>query len=84
VATARAITKRPDVLLCDACRVDARIVVHREAEAVKAPVAALFRDNAEWAVFVVSEGRAEKRRCAFPGGERRWRWWSRGWRRASG
>jgi HlyD family secretion protein len=48
--------------LGDAYRVDARIVVHRQVDAVKVPVAALFRDNAEWAVFVVSEGRAEKRR----------------------
>jgi HlyD family secretion protein len=48
--------------LGDAYRVDARIVVHRQADAVKVPVAALFRDNAEWAVFVVSEGRADKRR----------------------
>lgn len=48
--------------LGDAYRVDARIVVHRETDAVKVPVAALFRDDAEWAVFVVSEGRAERRR----------------------
>jgi len=48
--------------LGDAYRVDARIVVHREADAVKVPVAALFRDNAEWAVFAVAGGRAEMRR----------------------
>jgi HlyD family secretion protein len=48
--------------LGDAYRVDARIVVHREMEALKAPVAALFRDNAEWAVFALAAGRAEKRR----------------------
>ncbi|HEX9181406.1 MAG TPA: efflux transporter periplasmic adaptor subunit, partial [Burkholderiales bacterium] len=46
----------------DAYRVDARIVVHREADAVKVPAAALFRVNAEWAVFVLAGGRAEERR----------------------
>lgn len=48
--------------LGDAYRVDARIVVHRDADAVKVPVAALFRVNADWAVFVLAGERAEERR----------------------
>jgi HlyD family secretion protein len=48
--------------LGDAYRVDARIVVHRREQAVKVPVAALFRDGESWAVFLDAEGRAQKRR----------------------
>jgi len=48
--------------LGDAYRVDARIVVHRREQAVKVPVAALFRDGDSWAVFLDAGGKAQKRR----------------------
>lgn len=48
--------------LGDQFRVDARIVVFERADAVIAPVAALFRDSDQWTVFVAAAGRAEKRR----------------------
>ena len=45
----------------DAYRVDARIVVYSADDAVKIPVAALFRDGAHWAVFVADGNVARKR-----------------------
>ncbi len=45
----------------DGYRVDARIVVFRQDDAVKVPTGALFRDGEEWAVFVVADGHAQKR-----------------------
>jgi len=45
----------------DGYRVEASIVVHRVEGAVKAPVGALFRDAAGWAVFAIEGGRAAKR-----------------------
>lgn len=45
----------------DAFRVEGHIIVFRADDVVKIPVGALFRDANDWAVFVVSEGRAEKR-----------------------
>jgi HlyD family secretion protein len=48
--------------LGDQFRIDARIVVFERAGAVIAPVAALFRDNEHWAVFVAADGHAQKRR----------------------
>lgn len=47
--------------LGDAYRVDARIVVYSADDAVKVPVAALFRDGKDWAVFVADRGVARKR-----------------------
>lgn len=47
--------------LGDAYRIDARIVVHKTDDAVQAPVAALFRDGAQWAVFVAGGKIARKR-----------------------
>lgn len=47
--------------LGDQFRVDARIVIFERPVAVIAPVAALFRDSDQWAVFVVVNGRAQKR-----------------------
>ena len=47
--------------LGDAYRVDARIVVHSADDALKVPVAALFRDSKEWAVFVADGGVARQR-----------------------
>jgi HlyD family secretion protein len=46
----------------DGYRVDARIVVFSRDEVVKVPTGALFRAGDEWAVFVVTESRAWKRR----------------------
>lgn len=48
--------------LGDGYRVDARIVVLAKADATVVPVAALFRDGADWAVFVVSDGAAARRK----------------------
>ncbi|MBM4257570.1 MAG: HlyD family efflux transporter periplasmic adaptor subunit [Deltaproteobacteria bacterium] len=45
----------------DGYRVDARIVVFSQEEAVKVPTGALFRDGDGWAVFVVVNGRARIR-----------------------
>jgi len=45
----------------DAYRVDSRIVVFRDENAVKVPSSALFREGADWKVFVVSGGVARTR-----------------------
>lgn len=47
--------------LGDAYRIDARIAIHQAGNAIKVPVAALFRDNAHWAVFV-ADGRVARKR----------------------
>jgi HlyD family secretion protein len=47
--------------LGDGFRVEAEIVTYRAENALKAPVAALFRDGDGWAVFVVEGLRAKKR-----------------------
>ena len=47
--------------LGDGFRVEAHIVTFRADEALKAPVAALFRDGDGWALFVVEGVRAKKR-----------------------
>ena len=47
--------------LGDAYRVDARIVVHGADDVVKVPVAALFRDSTQWAVYVVDGNVSRKR-----------------------
>ena len=52
--------------LGDGYRVEAEIVVYERLEAVKAPVAALFRDGDGWAVFVIDEQRARKRGVKAP------------------
>lgn len=43
-------------------RVEARIVVWEDAKAVIVPSSALFREQGEWAVFVMGDGRAERRK----------------------
>ncbi len=43
-------------------RVEARIVLWEGEDVLKVPLNALFRDGDVWAVFVETEGRAEKRR----------------------
>ncbi len=50
--------------LGDGFRVDARIVVETRADALIAPVAALFRRGERSAVFVVADGRARLREVA--------------------
>ena len=45
----------------DGFRVEAHIVVFRQDNALKAPVGALFRDGAGWALFVAEGERARKR-----------------------
>jgi HlyD family secretion protein len=45
----------------DGYRIEARIVVDERADATLVPVSALFRDGDQWAVFTISQGRAEKR-----------------------
>jgi HlyD family secretion protein len=47
--------------LGDGFRVEARIVVDEAAAVLKVPVAALFRQNDRWAVFVAQAGRARLR-----------------------
>ena len=53
--------------LGDQFRIDARNVVVERADAVTVPVAALFRDDDHWAVYVVDGGRAHKRRVKVGG-----------------
>lgn len=47
--------------LGDGYKVDARIITASLDKTVKVPVSALFRAGDQWAVFVVSEGRAAER-----------------------
>lgn len=51
--------------LGDAFRVEARIVVWESPDVTRVPVAALFRDGGEWAVFAVAEGRARLTRVVL-------------------
>ncbi len=43
-------------------RVEARVVLWRGEDVLKVPLTAMFRDGAEWAVFVEQDGRARRRR----------------------
>lgn len=52
--------------LGDAYRVDARIVIHSAENALKVPVAALFRDGMQWSVFVADGNVARKRIIESP------------------
>jgi len=47
--------------LADAYRVEARVVIWRDDNALKAPASALFRKQDGWAAFVVADGRARLR-----------------------
>ncbi len=47
--------------LGDGYRVEARVIVHEEEDAVAVPVGALFREGERWTVFVVDGGKARKR-----------------------
>jgi HlyD family secretion protein len=51
----------PPGRLGDRYRVDVRVIVARGDGVLLVPVAALFRENDEWRVFVVEKGRAVKR-----------------------
>lgn len=51
----------PAPKLGDGYRVDARIITTARADAVLVPVAALFRHEGQWAVFVVQERRVQLR-----------------------
>jgi HlyD family secretion protein len=46
-------------------KIDARIVIAERADVLKVPLTALFRDGEDWAVFVVSDGRAALRRVTL-------------------
>jgi HlyD family secretion protein len=46
--------------LGDAYRVETRIVLWEAPNVLKVPTNALFRDNTQWAVYVVSGGRARR------------------------
>ncbi len=46
--------------LGDGYRVEVRIVLWKEADVLKVPVGALFRQGEGWAVFVVNEGRVRR------------------------
>jgi HlyD family secretion protein len=50
----------------DGFRVEAHIITHRVADAVKVPVGALFREGEGWAVFVADGNRAAKRSVKVP------------------
>jgi len=52
--------------LGDAYRVEAHIVTHRDEDALKVPVGALFREGEGWAVFVARGEVAEKRTVKVP------------------
>jgi multidrug efflux pump subunit AcrA (membrane-fusion protein) len=47
--------------LGDGYRVDARIIVYQEEDALKVPTGALFREGDQWAVYVESNGIARRR-----------------------
>jgi HlyD family secretion protein len=47
--------------LGDGYRVEARIVIHENSNALKAPVSALFRQGQNWRVFVIENGVARQR-----------------------
>lgn len=47
-------------LLGDAYRVETRIVLWEAPDVLKVPTNALFRDNTQWAVYVVSGGRTRR------------------------
>ena len=52
---------KPPSVLGDAYKVDARIVTWETDRAVIVPVSALFREDGDWMVFVVEDGKARKR-----------------------
>ena len=52
----------PPASLGDGYRLDARIVVWDAPSTLRVPASALVRDGEAWSVFVVSSGRAERRR----------------------
>jgi HlyD family secretion protein len=57
------IEQRPT--LGDAFRVEARIVTWESPDVLKLPIGALFRSGDDWAVFVVTDGRAKLQRITI-------------------
>jgi HlyD family secretion protein len=55
----------PPAALGDGYRVDARIVVWERGDVLTVPAAALVRDGAGWAAFVVRDGRARRQPLAI-------------------
>jgi HlyD family secretion protein len=53
---------QPGATLGDGFRVEAEIDLWDAESAIRMPVSALFRDGASWAVFVVANGKAARRR----------------------
>jgi len=53
--------------LGDQFRIDARFIVFERRDAVIVPVAALFRDSDQWAVYVATDGHAQMRRVKVGG-----------------
>jgi HlyD family secretion protein len=51
----------PPGQLGDAYRVEAKIIIWSQDEVLKVPVSALFRHGDSWAVFVIKNGRAQRR-----------------------
>ena len=51
----------PDALKSHEYRVDARVIVAENRDAVRVPLGALFRDGDRWAVYVIESGRARLR-----------------------
>ena len=47
--------------LGDGYRIEARIIIKEEADVLRVPTSALFRNQSEWAVFVVEAGKAKLR-----------------------
>jgi HlyD family secretion protein len=48
-----------------AYRIIARVVVWHSGDALQVPLGALFREGDNWAVFVVTDGRAQRRRVSI-------------------
>jgi HlyD family secretion protein len=68
---ARLADPRNAPLLGHGFRVDLRVVVSEERDALRVSTDALVREGADWAVFRVEEGRATLRRVSLgEGGER--------------
>ncbi len=51
----------------DQFRIDARIIAFERKDAIVAPIAALFREGEHWAVYVATDGRAQKRHVKVGG-----------------
>ncbi len=62
------ITSKPELWkekLGSGYRADTQILTHEASNAITAPLSSLFRETDGWAVFVVENGKAHKRRISF-------------------